>query len=201
MTKPIKQQDRPLTTIERVDLAVARAVELDDKRQPGRSVKAFAGLGDQPPMQLLSAGIVVGALVTHNPRLRQAGLRMLCAHGLSTVAKGLVKNVVDRTRPNATLEGRGYALEPGQSKEKDLRSMPSGHSAGTIAAAGAAMLDYPGAAPVIAAGALSICAAQLPSKNHFLSDVVAGAAIGAASAALACSLIPAAPDGTGVPGS
>ena len=59
-----------------------------------------------------------------------------------------------------------------------------------MAIAGAIGPDYPGAILPAAAGATSIAGAQLPSKNHFLSDVLVGTGLGLAAAAIARMIIP-----------
>ncbi len=68
--------------------------------------------------------------------------------------------------------------------------MPSGHSAGAVAVAGAIGDDYPRAQAPAALGAAAIAAAQPLSRHHYVSDVLAGAGIGLAVAALARWLVP-----------
>ena len=181
---------RRLTRIEKVDLAVARKLALDEDGRPGKALAAFAELGDQPPLALLSLGVAAVGALRRDARLARTGLRMLAAHSLTTMAKRLGKGTIDRTRPEEALENGRYRLEEGDSDDGELRSMPSGHSAGVTAVAIAASRDYPGlAAPAAGLGG-AIMLAQLPSKNHFLSDVVAGAAIGVLAAFIADALIP-----------
>ena len=64
-----------------------------------------------------------------------------------------------------------YRFEQGGSRAKRLSSMPSGHSAGLAAVARAAGRDYPNAAVPAAGAAATVIAAQLPAKNHFVSDL------------------------------
>ena len=141
-------------------------------------------------MIILSASVIAAGTLGRNDKLARTGLRMLAAHSLTTMAKLLGKGLIDRTRPEEALRNGNYRLEKGTSKEGRLRSMPSGHSAGVTAVAVAATRDYPalGVPAAIAGGA--VMSAQLPSKNHFLSDIVAGATIGLLSAAIASALIP-----------
>ena len=149
----------------------------------------FADLGDQPPLVLLSAGVTLLGAVRRDERLARTGLRMLAAHSLTTMAKRLGKGSIDRTRPDEALRNGHYRLEEGDSHERRLRSMPSGHSAGSTAVAIAATRDYPEMAGLAAGLGGAVMAAQLPSKDHFLSDVLAGAAIGFMSALAAQKLI------------
>lgn len=179
-----------LTPLEQVDLSVARKAALDKRSRTGRAVARFAELGDQPPMILLSASVIAAGTLRKDEKLARTGLRMLAAHSLTTMAKLLGKGMIDRTRPEEALRNGNYRLEEGTSKDGRLRSMPSGHSAGVTGVALAATRDYPklGLPAAIAGGA--IMSAQLPSKNHFLSDIVAGATIGFLAAAVASALIP-----------
>ncbi|MDQ3077651.1 MAG: phosphatase PAP2 family protein [Pseudomonadota bacterium] len=187
MSKPKSPRPSP---IERLDLNVSRAVALDREDPPGRWVRRFAELGDQPPLLALCGGVVAAGLVRRDERLARTGLRMLAAHSLATMAKTLVKNSINRTRPGA-LKDKKYRLEEGDSRDGRLRSMPSGHSAGTVAVAGAIAADYPRGLVPVSVISTAVMSAQLPSRNHFLTDVIAGAAIGFAATAAARLLIPA----------
>jgi membrane-associated phospholipid phosphatase len=190
MSKRKRKNRRRLEPFEKVDIAVARATALDDKRMPGKAVKAFANLGDQPPLVLLSAGVIAAGAVRKDERLARTGLRMLAAHSLAVAAKIIGKGVIDRTRPDDAIEEGHYKLEEGDSRDDDLRSMPSGHSAGVTAVALAAARDYPRVAGPAAAGAGAIMLALLPSRKHFLSDVVVGSSLGVVAGVISRLLIP-----------
>ncbi|MDQ3075189.1 MAG: phosphatase PAP2 family protein [Pseudomonadota bacterium] len=189
MTKTKFRASRILQQVERTDLAVTRAVALNEDRPIGRWTRGFAELGDQPPLVAVSLAVVAAGLAGGNDRLRRTGLRMLTAHSLSTIAKLAGKNSIDRTRPGALGE-KAYRLEQGNSHDGRLRSMPSGHSAGIVAVAGAIAADYPRAFIPLAAASVAVGAAQVPSRNHYMSDVVVGAAIGLVVVGLARLLIP-----------
>ena len=178
-----------LHAIERADFRVARKVALPRQSGAGRLTARFAELGDQPPLQAASAVVIASGLLRRDEQLARVGLRMLAAHSLSTMGKLFVKDLVNRTRPGA-LNEKAYQLEAGSSRDGRLRSMPSGHSAGSAAVAGAVAPDFPAAAVPAALTATAIAAAQPASRNHYLSDVIAGAAIGLAAAALARLLVP-----------
>ena len=180
---------RPLTRVERTDLEVTRAVAISPKRRAGRWIRRFAELGDQPPLVAVSLGVAAVGFAARDERLQRTGLRMLAAHSLSTMAKLAGKDSVDRTRPGA-LNEKAYRLKQGSSRDGRLRSMPSGHSAGIVAVAGAIAADYPRALVPAAAASVAVGAAQLPSRNHYLSDVIVGAGIGLAVTGLARWLIP-----------
>jgi undecaprenyl-diphosphatase len=190
MSKKKANNGRPLTTVEQVDLKVAETVALDARRTPAKVVDRAAELGDQPPLIILSLGVAAFGALRRDERLMRTGLRMLAAQSLSIAGKLLGKGLVDRTRPREMFAMGDYRLEKGASKDGRLRSMPSGHSAGATAVALAALRDYPGQTTPIAAAAVAVTLAQLPSRNHFLTDVVAGAAIGTGAGLAASLLIP-----------
>jgi membrane-associated phospholipid phosphatase len=180
---------RRLHPIERTDLAVASAVAVDGRTRTARRIGAVGELGDQPPLRLLCALTIAAGVIRRDPKLLRTGVRMLAAHGVATAAKSFIKHRIDRTRPGAAMQNGHYRLDRGASRQKRLSSMPSGHSAGVAAVAGAIAREYPRAAPAAGLAATAIIAAQLPAKNHFLSDVVAGTAIGlVAEAAVAAAM-------------
>ena len=128
----------------------------------------------------------VAAIPTVIVRLKAIDGLIADGHYLAKLAG---KDNINRTRPGA-LNEKAYRLEKGHSDDGRLRSMPSGHSAGIVAVAGAIAADYPRALLPVAAASVAVGAAQLPSRNHYLSDVVVGAGIGLVVAGLSRLLIP-----------
>jgi len=196
MARSTSVAKQALKQVERTDLTVTRKVSLGKQRPAGRWIRRFAEVGDQPPLVALSLGVIAAGLVGGHERLRRTGCRMLTAHSLSTIAKLAGKGNVDRTRPGA-LDEKAYRLEKGDSRDGRLRSMPSGHSAGIVAVAGAITPDYPRALVPLGLASVAVGAAQLPSRNHFLSDVLVGAGIGVVVAGVARLLIRPRPEGSG----
>ena len=145
----------------------------------------FASLGDQPPLRTLCAAVIAAGVAGGNKRLARAGIRMLVAHTLATLAKDFVKERVDRTRPRSKGDGgKDHVPKPGRHTAKEETSFPSGHSAGAAAVARAFARDYPEyAAPAyVVGGALAL--AQIPRCAHYPTDVGAGLAIGLAAEAI-----------------
>jgi membrane-associated phospholipid phosphatase len=145
----------------------------------------FASLGDQPPLRTLCAAVIAAGVAGGNGRLARAGVRMLVAHTLATLAKDFVKERVDRTRPRSKGEkGKDHVPKPGRDTSKEETSFPSGHSAGAAAVARAFARDYPEyAAPAYALGG-ALALAQIPRCAHYPTDVGAGLVIGAAAEAV-----------------
>ena len=150
---------------------------------PVKALDTAGGIGDQLPLRLLCAGVFVAGLVRRDGRMMRAAARMLVAHEVATLAKGMVKRQVDRQRPRSTAGRKASKPHKGHSRAKEQQSFPSGHSAGAVAVASAFAAEYPEhAAPALgAAGAVAL--ARIPAGAHYPSDVMAGSAIGAATSA------------------
>ncbi len=181
MPKKVRKLARKLTAAE---AKVAKAVAPSGNAQ-ARLVELIGKLGDQPELRTLSGAVVAAGLVTTNGRLVRAGVRMLIAHEIATLAKDLIKEKIDRTRPHSAKTHSDRALKPGRQTAKTETSFPSGHSAGATAVARAFGREYPQLqAPALAAAAV-VAGMQVPRLNHFPSDVAAGVMLGAASEAAA----------------
>ncbi len=145
----------------------------------------FASLGDQPPLRTLCAALIAAGVAGGDRRLARAGVRMLVAHTLATLAKDFVKERVDRTRPRSKGEkGKDHVPKPGRDDSKEETSFPSGHSAGAAAVAWAFARDYPEYAGAAYAAGSALALAQIPRCAHYPTDVGAGLAIGIAADAL-----------------
>ena len=181
MSRKPSRIGRKLTAAE---AKVARAVAPRRKSQ-AKLVEAVGQLGDQPELRTISGLAVAAGLLTANRRLIRAGVRMLLAHEIATLAKDLIKRRIDRTRPHSAQTDRERTVKPGRHTAKPKTSFPSGHSAGAVGVARALAREYPRLqAPALAAAGI-VAAAQVPRLNHYPSDVAAGVALGAASEALA----------------
>jgi undecaprenyl-diphosphatase len=181
---------RSLKPVEKFDIALAQALSLEEDSLAGRWVGRFAELGDQPPMQALSGVTIAAGAIRRDRRMLRAGLRMLAAHSFATLAKAFVKDSVDRTRPGDAIDKHRYRMATGDSDAHRLQSMPSGHSAGVTAVAASGLTDYPQAAGPVLAGSVALAAAQLPSRNHYLSDVAIGSVIGLGAFTVARLILP-----------
>jgi membrane-associated phospholipid phosphatase len=181
MPKTLRKAGRKLTAAE------AKAVRaLAPSRKPqAKLVKTIGKLGDQPELRTLSGAVVAAGLLTANRRLVRAGVRMLLAHEIATLAKDLIKDRIDRTRPHSAKTHADRAVKPGLHTAKAKTSFPSGHSAGATAVARAFGREYPQLqAPALAAAAV-VAGMQVPRLKHYPSDVAAGIMLGAASEAAA----------------
>ena len=171
-----RQESR--NAIEQVDLAVAGKLLPLSGGVAVRAIGAISDLSDQEPLYAASAAVIGTGVLLRDDRTMQTGLRILATHLFATALRGLIKKTVDRTRPLAAAERGEYELGPGERRESDFSSFPSGHTAGAVAVARVVARRHPGAvAPAMGLAAASAAAQVLRSK-HYITDVVAGAAIG-----------------------
>ena len=147
------------------------------------AVDAVSKLGDQPELRTIAGAIILAGIAFESDRMVRAGARMVIAHEAATLTKDTLKLQIDRKRPRSASDRRDSKPRMGKSKAKELSSFPSGHSAGSIAAARALAREYPeyGAAALVAAGLIAVL--QVPRSAHYPSDVAAGLVIGLAAEA------------------
>ena len=162
----------------RADRALSYAAGKHRDTPVMQAIGTASEIADQPPLVTINLATMAAGLVLRRPTVVRTGLRMLAAHALATGIKTVVKRSVNRTRPKAAMDGKGYRLEHGDSHDHDLNSFPSGHTAGAVAVAGAIAHGNPGAALPAYGTAATIAAVQLPRGTHYASDIAAGAVIG-----------------------
>jgi membrane-associated phospholipid phosphatase len=186
MTKKLKPPKgaKRASKAEQIDAALSKALVRHRENPAVRGLGALAELADQPPLIAVSLLTAGAGAVLRRPPLVRAGLRMLASELLATALKGAIKHHVNRTRPHKMLEDGRYSLHTDRKGRKDegpWNSFPSGHTAGAVAVGRALVREYPAAAPAAALAMTLVAIIQLPRGAHFASDVVAGAAIGAAA--------------------
>lgn len=171
--------------VERADVALGARLGTQRRHPLVRAAAALTELADQPQLLALSGAVALSGLASGNPRLAGAGGRMLASVAVATLLKGAIKRLVSRTRPNVLLDEGRYEVRPFGPNEGPWHSFPSGHTSGAVAAASALAVVYPAARLPAYAAAAAVAVALVPSARHYPADVVAGAAVGLASAAIA----------------
>ncbi len=143
-----------------------------------RAIGAASDLTDQEPLYAASGAVIATGLLMGDERTLRAGTRVLASHLLATAFRGVIKEMIDRTRPVPAAESGEYELTEGRRRESDFSSFPSGHTAGAVAVARALGRHYPGSyhAWFGLAGLASVV--QVVRSKHYMTDVIAGAAIG-----------------------
>jgi len=135
---------------------------------------------------ILPAGVAIGTVgygfISKNKDLRQRGYELVISMGIGAVITQSLKYTVDRTRPADKYPNDIFVDHP-----RHGRSFPSGHTTIAFATATTLTLQYKKwyiAVPAyLWAGAAGY--SRLYAGEHYPSDVLAGAAIGAGSAYLA----------------
>ena len=116
-------------------------------------------------------------------RFRAVGAAMLAA-GMGAALFLRIKRATGRRRPCAFEPHCWAKLLP-----PDQFSFPSGHTITAFSAAVTFSLFYPALAPGLLFCAVSVAASRILLGMHFLSDVLAGAAIGTGLAYAAASAL------------
>lgn len=139
--------------------------------------------------------LIVLAAVSLDPRgWRVAPRLLLLAYGAGTIAN-TGKLLLARTRPReAELDGPvlgtfGSWLPP-LSGNEDVQSFPSGHTATAVGLAIALTTLYPRGGWLFVLLAILAATQRIDSQAHYLSDVLAGAAIGFLVAAIVAAPTP-----------
>ncbi len=126
------------------------------------------------------AGMALVGLVTQRPTLLRGSLRVATSLALAATVATAGKETLGRLRPSAERDADDFKPFSGQA------SFPSGHT--TMAFALATSLANEIHRPWATVGLLTVAAgtgwSRLNDNQHWLSDVVAGAAIGISSAQL-----------------
>jgi len=112
-------------------------------------------------------------------KTRLAGQRGLLSFALSSaLVNGPLKLIWRRERPNRPIDDARRALV----RPMGSSSFPSGHAAAAFAFATGAGLEAPTLLAPLSLLATGIAYSRVHSRVHFVSDVLAGSAIGVASA-------------------
>lgn len=175
--------------LEELDAAVADVLVPHAEQGAVKALGAVSDLSDQEPIYAGAAAFLAVAAVMRDGPTWRAGTRILASHLLATGLRGIVKHLVDRTRPEAAVRRGEYVFCEGEHHESDLNSFPSGHTAGAVAVACAVSREYPEARAPALGLAAAAGIAQVVRSKHYVSDVVAGAVIGCAADVLVDGLI------------
>lgn len=184
MSRPPGSSGPFIRALERIDRATVEFAAPYRDRGLVRLIGDVSELADQPPLAAYNLAVLAGGLLLGDRRAAATGLRMFAAHVAATQLKDLLKYLVTRTRPWVLIEEGRYEIRSFGPVTKDFTSFPSGHTAGAVAVARAAVRRYPGGRPAAYGAAGFAALAQIPRCAHFPSDVVAGVIVGVASEAM-----------------
>jgi membrane-associated phospholipid phosphatase len=125
-----------------------------------------ADAGDAPEQGLTAIGVYAAGYALGSERAKEVGTSLVEAQLMDLFMTQGIKYAVNRERP----DGGRY-------------SFPSGHTSSTFATADVLLQEFgPKVGALAYAGAVYVGVSRLAEREHFLSDVVFGAAVGIASA-------------------
>lgn len=120
-----------------------------------------------------------------NRWLSLSGLFLFSTAAVSGLASDLAKVILCRSRPKLFLQQGIYGFDLfGWHFDHAWQSFPSGHSATALSAALTLSLLFPRFRPVFIIAGSTIAASRVVLCQHYLSDIVAGSALGAVTVAL-----------------
>ncbi|MEU3022556.1 phosphatase PAP2 family protein [Nocardiopsis alba] len=163
--------------------AYARVTRLGAPALDGYAPKFVQATDHMAPWVMVSATLAA----TGGPRLRRAAARAILAAAAANAGSSVIKHLVRRRRPDSSAVPA--ARVPYRSYSSS--SFPSGHTAAATGFALGISTDSPPSltVPVLAlAGAVGF--SRVHSGVHYPGDVLAGMAVGAASALLARMVLP-----------
>lgn len=133
---------------------------------------------------LAPAGLVfVFAAIRRQHNLARWAFAMLAAVGASGLAVNLLKFLIGKTRPKLLLGGGEFGFQP-FTIAYDYNSFPSGHATTCGAAFMVLALAFPRARWLLLAVGVGIASTRVAITAHYLSDILAGLALG-----MACALL------------
>ncbi len=163
-----------------VDEPITEALQGNPSTSAG--VAGVARRLGQPEVYLsVAGGVVLAGLVADRPEVTRAGGRIAASLALAGAATNIAKLGLGRGRPNEGYDADDWDPLSGRT------SMPSGHTAMAFALATALAdeIDNGWASVGLYAAATATGWSRIHHRRHWLSDVVAGAAVGVVSAKLA----------------
>ena len=162
------------------DEPVGRDLQQDRSRFGDGLASGVRRLGEPPVFVTVPVAIVAAGLLTRRPALRRGGERIAVSLALAGVLAASSKFAVGRWRPDQTTETAHFRPFSGAD------AFPSGHAtmAFALATCLADEIGRPWATAALMAVATGTAWSRLNDNKHWLSDVVAGAALGITSAQL-----------------
>ncbi len=152
---------------------------------PWHSVWKAVTRAGQSEWYLVGGLLLFAGLRKRNRRISSTGLLLFSTVAVSGLTADVIKVVLCRARPKLLLEQGIYGFDLfGWHLKHAWQSFPSGHSATALSAALSLSLLYPRLRPAFIAAAVVIAASRVVLCQHYLSDVVAGSALGAVTVAL-----------------
>ena len=184
-----EKNEKQRSDVENADIELGAKMASQRDHPAVKAAGVVGKIGDQGPLYVISTALVLVGALTRNTRVISSGLLMGAAVGVADLSKSGIKRLVLRTRPHVLLDEQRYESDAGGSDEKPEQSFPSGHTAGSVAAARALSRDFPSIGAVAGVAAVGIGVSRIAKGAHWPLDVLAGAVIGLAAEAISTSLL------------
>jgi membrane-associated phospholipid phosphatase len=166
-----------------LDASVAQRIARSPSQGRLATARTLRAFGEAPVIAGLSGGLAVAGWVGRRPALVRVAGQTATAILLETVATQAAKHLVGRARPYQDQDRDGFDFSPFSSQG----AFPSGHTAAAFALA-TTVGDASGsrwARAALYSLATGTAWARIAEEKHWVSDVVAGAAVGILSARVA----------------
>jgi membrane-associated phospholipid phosphatase len=146
--------------------------------------KAITRAG-QSEWYLIGGLLLFAGFRKRNRRISSTGFLLFSTVAVSGLTADILKFILGRARPKLFLQQAIYGFDLfGWHFEHAWQSFPSGHSATALSAALSLSLLFPRFKPAFIAVAMLIAASRVVLCQHYLSDVLAGSALGVVTFAL-----------------
>lgn len=161
-------------TVSAADRSVDTWVQDHRSSHSDALARAFRNGGQPEVVFGVPAALLTAGLITGHKDLERSGVRVLASVVLAGVFTGGAKIVTGRLRPDESTTP--YSFKPFTHHD----ALPSGHAtmAFALATSLADEIRRPWASALLYAGATGTAWSRLNDHKHWLSDVVAGAAVG-----------------------
>jgi membrane-associated phospholipid phosphatase len=165
-------------TVSAADRSVDTWVQDHRSSHSDALARAFRNGGQPEVVFGVPAALLTAGLITGHKDLERSGVRVFASVVLAGVFTGGAKVVTGRLRPDESTTQ--YSFKPFTHHD----ALPSGHAtvAFALATSLADEIRRPWASALLFAGATGTAWSRLNDHKHWLSDVVAGAAVGITAA-------------------
>lgn len=123
---------------------------------------------------LLPLSLFLSGLILRNPKLRKVAGVVLLAGIVAGLSVNVLRPAFGRARPGSGMANGFY----GPSMEHRFNSFPSGHTTTAWATAVSASMTVPALSVPAIAWATGVSMSRMYQNSHYLSDVLAGTALG-----------------------
>jgi membrane-associated phospholipid phosphatase len=170
-----------------VDAPIANVFESPHSASAASAANTFDKFGEMTGIGVVVGGLGIASLVTRDHHVLSATIRTAASVALATGVTQVLKYVVGRERPYVDPDRDALDFHLFKGTPSGTPSFPSGHSSTAFALATSLgdAIDKDWARVALFGLAAGTGWARLQQQQHWVTDVVAGAAVGIVSAKFA----------------